>query len=137
MPSEKPNLSFSHIWASSPAFLIPRYFFGLSATSAGWATAAVQPQPGPVLSGSALLPTVKGVVGVEFTQTAPGPGGCFMLRLSIPGGMSVRAYLPLWGAPANTTRVRLDGQPVALPGVAGDYVFVDGISAGDHDLTTC
>lgn len=70
-------------------------------------------------------------------QTAAGPGGCFTLRSTTPAGMALRGYLPLWGAPPASVTVRLDGLPVAAPGVDGDYVFVDGIPGGAHELTTC
>ena len=70
-------------------------------------------------------------------QTAAGPGGCFTLRSSTPAGMALRCYLPLWGASPASVTVRLDGVPVAAPGVDGDYVFVDGIPGGTHELTTC
>ena len=64
---------FSHVWASSPAFLIPRYFFGLAPAAPGWAAATLRPQPGPVLSGSANLPTVRGPVSVSFEQVCVRP----------------------------------------------------------------
>ena len=136
-PSEKPNLSFSHVWASSPAFLIPRYFFGLAPASPGWAEATLRPQPGPVLSGSATLPTVRGPVAVSFSQTAAGPGGCFTLRVAVPGGMALTAYVPLWGSPVANVTVTLDGARVPSPGVDGDYALVGGIGSGEHTLTTC
>jgi alpha-L-rhamnosidase len=138
LPSELPNLSFSHIWSSSPAFIVPRYFFGLSVTSPGAAALSVRPQPGPVLAGQASLPTVKGPVLVSFRQTLPGtPGGCFELQTTTPGGSILRAYVPLWGAsPVNVTLV-LDGARVASPGVDGDYLYVDGLGSGAHTLTTC
>ena len=51
--------------------------------------------------------------------------------------MILRGYLPLWGAQPGSVVVRLDGVIVTNFGVEGDYVYVDGISGGAHELTTC
>jgi len=135
LPSELENLSFSHVWSSSPAILIPTRFFGLSPTTPGYATFDVKPQPGPVATGEATLPTIKGPVQVAFTQTTPGrAGGCFTLSLTSPGGTVARALLPLWGD-ANAV-VTLDGVKSAWVAV-GDYAAVGGLEPGDHTLTTC
>ena len=136
LPEELDNLSFSHVWSSSPAILIPRYFFGVVPTAPGFAAFDVKPQPGPVRSGSASLPTVRGAISLSFDQTVPsGPGGCFTLRISMPGGTSARALLPRWGL-LNVT-VRLDGTPLASSTFEGDYVVVAGVTPGTHVMTTC
>jgi alpha-L-rhamnosidase len=44
----KPNLSWSHPWASAPASAITWGFFGIRPTSAGFKTFIFQPQPGNV-----------------------------------------------------------------------------------------
>ena len=133
-PEELPNLSFSHVWSSSPAIIIPQFFFGVVPTAPGYAALDIKPQPGPVLSGRATLPTVRGSVNVAFVQTMPGAaGGCFDLNIETPGGTLARAFLPRWGAAVS---VRLDGAPVAAT-TDGDYVRVDGLLPGVHSLTTC
>jgi hypothetical protein len=141
LPEELPNLSFSHVWSSSPAIAIPRYFFGLTATAPGAAALSVRPQPGPVLAGEATLPTARGPVSVAFRQTLPGggTGACFELRTTTPGGTVLRAYLPLWGADPRSVNVTVDGAAVPAPsvGVEGDYVYVDGLGTGSHTVTSC
>jgi hypothetical protein len=134
LPEELPNLSFSHVWSSSPSFIIPQFFFGLTPTSPGYATATVRPQPGPVLSGEATIPTVKGPFRVGFTQTVPGgPGGCITVNVGVPGGVFTRVYLPRWNT---TVTVTVDGS-VAQSTVEGDYAFVDNIQGGEHSVSTC
>ena len=134
LPEELPNLSFSHVWSSSPSIIVPQFFFGLQPTAPGFATFDVRPQPGPVRSGSATLPSVRGPISIAFSQTVPGgPGGCFTLDISSPGGTVARAFLPRWGA---AVAVKLDGQPVAAVD-DGDYARVDGIAPGAHSLTSC
>ena len=133
LPEELPNLSFSHVWSSSPAIIVPQFFFGVTPTSPGYATLDVRPQPGPVLSGRASLPTVRGPVGVAFAQTVPGaPGGCMDISVELPGGVAARVFLPRWGA---TIAVKLDGF-VALGTVEGDFAWVS-VAAGSHSLSSC
>ena len=133
-PEELPNLSFSHVWSSSPAIIVPQFFFGLAPTAPGFAAYDLRPQPGPVLIGRARLPSVRGQFSVAFTQTAPGTlGGCFMLELTAPGGTVGRVFLPRWGAAVVVT---LDGEHVATVD-DGDFARVDGITPGAHTLTTC
>lgn len=43
-PQEKPNLSWSHPWATAPATAIARGFFGISPTTAGYESLHIQPQ---------------------------------------------------------------------------------------------
>jgi len=94
----------------------------------------VRPQPGPVRSGSARLPTIRGPLTLSFAQTAPGgPGGCFELSLHTPGGTRARVFLPRWGA--NVT-LKVDGE-IASAVNDGDYARVDGILPGAHSFTTC
>jgi alpha-L-rhamnosidase len=130
-PEELGNLSFSHVWSSSPAIIIPQFFFGLVPTSPGFATFDVKPQPGPVLQGSATMPTVRGPVSVAFTQTQPS-GGCFDLSLVVPGGSVARAFVPRYGA---TVSVKVDGVVVSAT-VEGDYAWVS-VPAGAHSVTSC
>ena len=132
LPEELPNLSFSHVWSSSPALIVPQFFFGVTPTAPGFAALDIRPQPGPVLQGRATLPTVRGPVTVDFAQTLPGKGGCFRLDVVVPGAAQARVFLPRWGA---DVVVRLDG--VATPStVDGDYAWV-AVSSGAHSATTC
>lgn len=145
LPEELENLSFSHVWSSSPSIIIPSLFFGVTPTSPGYRTFTVKPQPGPVLSGEATLPSVAGPIAVGFTQTAPPPergastGGAapdyaFELRLSVPGGCVATALLPIWGCAAANIGVTVDGETVAWT-QQGDYAAVT-LSGGFHSLST-
>jgi hypothetical protein len=134
LPEELPNLSFSHVWSSSPALIVPQYLFGVLPTSPGFATLDVFPQPGPVESGSATLPSVRGPIGVAFKQTVPGAaGGCTDINVILPGGVTARVGAPMWGD-ANTT-VKVDG--VAVPTVVEGDFAVATVAAGAHTITTC
>lgn len=45
---ELPNLSYSHIWSASPAFIIPWRLGGIQPTLPGFAKVEIKPQPGPL-----------------------------------------------------------------------------------------
>lgn len=139
LPTELPNLSFSHVWSSSPSFIVPSYFFGLQLLAPGASAISVRPQPGPVLDGQATLPTLRGPVTIAFRQTMPGTsGGCFLLQTTTPGGVTLRAYVPLWGKAPSTVTVTVDGAPSQVqPVQEGDYLYVDGLPSGSHTVTTC
>ncbi len=135
LPEELPNLSFSHVWSSSPAIVVPHCFFGVLPTSPGFATFDVKPQPGPVESGSASLPSVRGPIGVAFKQTVPGAaGGCMTVDVTVPGGAVARIGLPRWGNAS--TAVKLDGVDTATT-FEGDFAVIGGVGAGEHSATTC
>jgi alpha-L-rhamnosidase len=105
-PSIKGNMSYSHAWATGPAFVVPGDLFGVLPLSAGWGKILVAPQPGTSLtSGSVTVPTQRGPVSASFTQD---PGGALTVQVNVP-----------------TTAVA----QVALPGVTpGQQVLVDGIA---------
>jgi alpha-L-rhamnosidase len=137
LPEELENLSFSHIWSSSPSFTVPWLFFGVTPTSPGYTTFQVKPQPGPVVKGSARLPTIKGEITVGFEQGGEAPGtqdSTLSLTITVPGGTTARALLPLWGCTTGMA-VTLDGKVVTWV-AQGDYAAVDGIPAGEHFLAS-
>ena len=124
-PAVKPNLTYSHPWAASPAYLVPSYLFGLSALRPGWQTVLIRPQPGSLTSGSVQLPTPRGAVSVAFTRRA----GQFTATVDVPATSTAEVMLP--GVKAGQ-RVWVDGTPrttAALPAslAAGDSQ--DGTSA--------
>jgi hypothetical protein len=101
-PAIKANLTYSHPWSASPAFIVPEYLFGVSALAPGWATVLIHPQPGSLTSGSVQVPTPRGAVSVSFTGT----GSRFATEVDVPATATAE---------------------VSLPGVrAGQHVWVDG-----------
>ena len=116
---------------------MPWLLFGLAPTAPGFAAFDVKPQPGPVLRGAATLPTAAGPVGIAFEQGGEAPGtarSTLALTLSVPGGSTARALLPLWSC-ATGMLVTLDGLPAEWQAV-GDYAAVAGIGPGEHRLAT-
>ena len=91
-PDEKPNLTWSHPWASSPAFLVMWYLFGVRPTGPGWSTMAVTPAVGDLESGRMTMPTVRGPVEANFTQEL---SKSFALDVRVPAGVRFQVNLPL------------------------------------------
>ena len=80
---EKPNLSWSHPWASAPASAVVWGLFGIRATEPGWRSIVVKPQPGNLSWASIRVPSLRGPVEAAFNQTSCG----FNLTLRLPGGV--------------------------------------------------
>jgi alpha-L-rhamnosidase len=103
-PPLKGNLTYSHAWAASPAFIVPQYLFGVRALTPGWGTVLIRPQPASLTRGSVRVPTPRGEVSVAFTAS----GGRFAAKIGVPATATAE---------------------VALPGVrAGQRVWVDGVA---------
>jgi hypothetical protein len=124
-PSLKSNLTYSHPWAASPAFLIPTGLFGIQPLEPGFARFRVHPQPGALEFANVNIPTVRGSIGAAFDYT---PAGSFELALSIPGNTRADASIPV---PAGTLRVYVNGVPHPVQPEHG-YATIAGIAAGCH-----
>jgi len=89
-PSLKSNLSYSHPWATGPAFVVPEYLFGVSALTPGWGSIMIHPQPGNLATGSLRVPTARGEVSVAFRQS----GGQFTATITVPATATAQVSLP-------------------------------------------
>jgi hypothetical protein len=122
---EKPNLSWSHPWASAPTTAIASGVMGVVATAPAFATFDVKPQPGSLTRAALRLPTMPGFIETSFEQSA----AAFTLRLQQPANTQARVCLPRLGLPGTTLVV--DGKPVdGSP--SGDYVCVTGIGSSSE-----
>jgi alpha-L-rhamnosidase len=127
--SLKPNTTYSHPWAASPAFDIPQDMFGIRPTTPGYATFDVKPQPSVVSWAHVTVPTNKGGIGVAF-DTA---GSRVDTSVEVPPNTAADVRLP--GGTAGTTSVYMDGRTVAATYDNG-YLRVDGVPPGCHVFTT-
>ncbi|HKO89558.1 MAG TPA: family 78 glycoside hydrolase catalytic domain, partial [Polyangiaceae bacterium] len=127
-PAQKSNLTYSHPWAASPAFLVPAGLFGIQPIAAGYASFRVRPQPGNLEHASVRVPTIRGTIAAAFAQ---GPEG-FQLAVSVPGNTHAELSIPV---PDGTTTLYLDRLPHSVQ-AEGGYARLTGISAGCHLLAT-
>lgn len=134
-PEELPNLSFSHVWASSPSFIIPWFLVGVRPLSPGYATLSVKPQPGDLTSVNVSVPTVRGPVAVTIDQAFEAGSGArraFHLRCTLPG--NVRAQLHAPTPRSGDDALLVDGVVVrATRSAQGAHVFVE-VGGGAHDV---
>lgn len=60
--------SLCHAWGAGPIYLFGRYYLGVYATSAGYATFMVEPRLGGLKEISGIVPITAGIVSVELNQ---------------------------------------------------------------------
>ena len=92
-PDEKPNLSWSHPWATAPATGIAHGFMGITAASPTYESVLVQPQVGEsTVTASLTLPTARGFVTAAVDSK---PGQSFELSLNLPANTRATVYVPV------------------------------------------
>jgi alpha-L-rhamnosidase len=129
-PTVKSNTTFSHPWASAPAYLIPRYVLGVRVTAPGAAEVEVSPQPGSLARASGTLATVRGLVGVDVEQSP-----AYRVAVTLPGNTTGTLRWPLDGhaaaefeiAPSGPSGTHVDGDRLVVPLLPGrTTVTLDG-----------
>ena len=123
---EKPNLSWSHPWATAPTSMIVQGVFGIQPLTAKYETFICKPQVGDLLNGTIKIPILKGFIDVEFVHVK---NKYFKLKLKTPVGTIGRVCLDKMGL--KDLVLIVDG--IQKIGVAiGDYVCIDGIGSSSH-----
>jgi alpha-L-rhamnosidase len=130
---EKPNLTWSHPWASGPGFIVPWYLFGIRPLSPGFDTIGVKPQVGDLTSGKYSMPTVRGRITVAFTSTSDR----FELSVTLPASTVGRLSVPLPTRTASAAlaggvvAILLDGKLLPVTELDGGYAVVE-VGGGSH-----
>ena len=122
-PSLKSNLTYSHPWAASPAFIVPSGLFGIRPLEAGYASFRVEPRPGGLEYAAVTVPTVRGKIAAAFDH---GPGGSLRLAVRIPGNTTAEVSIPV---PEGTSTVYVDRVPHVVQPEAG-YATLHGLRPG-------
>jgi len=112
-PDEKPNLTWSHPWSSSPGYLVVTHLFGIRPTAPGFRTLTIKPMVGKLVNGTVSLPTVRGRIGASFQQA----NGHFWLQISLPAGCIASVAVPLPSRDAKEHEV----------GPGGDHAWHNGV----------
>ena len=118
----KPNLSWSHPWASAPASAVVWGFFGIKPTSPGFKTFEFRPQPGNVSSASIKVPSLSGFIHATMWQQP----GSMRVTLDAPANTLARVCLPKLGLPG--LEVTVDGM-LTTGEAERDYVCVGGVGS--------
>ena len=120
---EKPNLSWSHAWASAPASAIATGLMGIKATSPAFQTFKIQPQPGNLTWGAIRMPSLPGFFDVNFNATSTN----FTLVFTAPADTTGNICLPLL-SDKKSDELIVDGNTVHGQ-IQDDYVCVDGLGS--------
>jgi hypothetical protein len=86
----KSNNGWSHAWSASPAHIIPRKVMGIEPLTPGFGKIRIAPQPGALSDAKCKIPTIKGDVYVEFTQSEKE----FAIRFEIPANTTAQLIIP-------------------------------------------
>lgn len=124
----KPNLSHSHPWAASPAYLLPQGLFGLRPLEPGYRSFTFRPQPGTLDHAAVRLPVPAGTIAVQARRS----GDRQEYRLQVPPGSTGRLSLP--AGPAS--EVELDGATVRLRPDGRWLTCEVPLSPGEHLVRT-
>ena len=144
---EKPNLSWSHPWATAAATAIVRGFIGLTPLAPSFSSWQLKPQPGNASWGKIRVPSQAGFFDIAFNQTQEHclrwgdcAGRCcervptsFVATIHAPANTVGRVCLPKLGSSDYHVRV---GTRTVLGTADGDYVCADGLAPakGESEL---
>lgn len=117
---EKPNLSWSHPWATAAATAIVRGFIGLTPVAPSYSSWQLKPQPGNATWGQIRVPSAAGFFDVSFNQTK----ASFSVVVTPPANTVGRVCLPKLGLSSVVLRV---GERTVHGMVDGDYVCTSGV----------
>jgi len=110
---EKPNLSWSHPWATAPVSLAVRVILGIQSTGPGYSSVLVAPQPAGLPWAEGAVPTVRGPVAVGFNCSGDGcfggTGGSVEVRASVPPSTAATVCVPWLGTSSCNVTVAAAG----------------------------
>jgi len=121
--AEKPNLSWSHPWATAPITAIVRGLLGLVASTPAYTDWVLKPQLGNLTWVDARVPSQPGFFDIAVNATV----SSFALAVTAPTGTSGVVCTPAMGSTSNSLTV--DGKTVQGT-AAGDYVCTGPLNGG-------
>ena len=108
-PRYKPNLDWNHAWGAAPANIIPRRLVGVEPLLPGWRKFRVRPQPGSVVRGESVIPTVRGSVGVVWEHL---DAKVFALTVEVPPNTVAEVWVPLPRNIGSVVTLRQEGKVI-------------------------
>ncbi len=124
---DNPTPRGNYARGAAPAFIIPRWIFGIKPLEPGFETIQVKPQVGLMKKGEIKVPSIKGPIEVKFETDH---NTFFNLRVNIPANTKARIYLPslVKDEPGITVVNRKNHNPVKK------YIILE-TGPGQHDFT--
>lgn len=99
----KPNLTWNHAWGSAPVNVMVRKVLGIQATSPGYESFDIRPQPGELKRIKVKTPTVRGTITCDLEVQVSG----WEMTITVPGNSTATLKLPEW-----FDSITIDGQEV-------------------------
>ncbi|SDT43970.1 family 78 glycoside hydrolase catalytic domain [Microlunatus soli] len=124
----KPNLTHSHPWGATPAFLLPQGILGVRPIEPGFRRFLVRPQLGALTQAAARIPVPTGSIEVDGRRTADGAD----YVITVPAGTRARFGLP--AAEATDQTIDLDGRPVRTRLDSRWLELDNDLAAGRHTI---
>ena len=126
---EKPNLTWSHPWGSSPGFIIAWYLFGIRPLEPGWAALSIMPQVGDLEAGEYSMPTVRGRISVAFTNS----NSEFQLHVELPPTKRALIAVPIVGDMRNNILL-YNNRQVRAQRIIDGYAEITVHGGGSHQI---
>jgi len=124
-PAQKPNMSFSHAWASAPANAIPRGLFGIVPIEPGFSRFQIKPQPADLDWARIKVPSIKGTIRADYRRNA----GIYELKVEIPVNTVAKVCLPMHGI--EKPLIAKNGRR-ATGTLENGYVVFAEVGSGEH-----
>lgn len=130
-PKNKPNMTFSHPWSSSPANVIAYGLFGIKPLKPGFSEFMIKMQPGDLEYCRIKTPTIKGSIEVEYNVNIIGDGETeICVNTIIPVNTKAKLYIP---SQDSNGRLLVDGQDSMFK-YADGYVVIQPLGSGAHHI---
>ena len=120
----KPNLDWNHAWGAVPGNIIPRYVLGVKPRTSGFKEIWLRPQVGSLAHVKGRVPTIRGFVDVEVSQT---PGVCYELKFSIPANTTAWVSIPC----PEGAKMRINGKR-REPELQDGLLLIKDMTPGTH-----
>lgn len=134
-PDEKPNLTWSHPWCSSPNNVMIRLLLGLQPMERRWARISLMPQPASLQTVHVIAATSVGPIEVLVEQQLSSPQ-TISATLDVPSGSTAHVCLPpAHGSAASAaTTLKLDGAVVNSVAKGRLLCLATDASSGKHTV---
>jgi hypothetical protein len=116
-----PGASFCHGWSGGPTYNLPAEILGIKPLKPGFAEVLIEPQWVGLEHASALVPTVKGDVGVAWQRDEKARTAA--IRVEIPKDVPAEVVIPGEGTVKVNKKTTLPKGVTSLPSTKGTQRF--------------
>ncbi len=128
-PPQKPNMSYSHAWASAPANVIPRGMFGIVPLKPAFARFQIKPQPAALDWATLTVPSIRGSIHVAFNNCCD----LFNMTVDVPVNTRAKVFVPLKNA---ASPVVMHNGAVADGRIENGYMALEEVGSGRHQFSS-